>query len=105
LKIVKNNQHATLIYTCGTHSRKMYCDVINGLTQKDVSDGEIDEEIVSGCPRSPRASAGDEEEEIAEDGDDDGHDVQGDPAPLVVGVQLVPGHRRVVTSGSLLKTY
>ena len=69
------------------------CDVINGLTQKDISDGEIDEEIVSGRPRSSRAGAGDEEEEVAEDGDDDGHDVQRDPAPLVVRVQLVPGHR------------
>jgi len=38
-----------------------YCDVINELTQKDISDGEIDEEIVAGRPCSPCAGACDEE--------------------------------------------
>ena len=52
------------------------------LTQKDVSDGEVDEQVVSGCPGPFCARARHQEEEIPDDGDHDRHDVQRDPAPL-----------------------
>ena len=62
-------------------------------------DGQVDEEIVSRGPGSPGAQAGDDEEQVAEDGDHDGDHVQGDPAPLVVLVEDVPG--RDVVTGSV----
>ncbi len=57
------------------------------LTKKNVSNGEIDEQVVAGGPRPSGARARHEEEEVAENGDDDRHNVQGDPAPLRKGLR------------------
>lgn len=71
--------------------------------QEDVPDGEVDEQVVSGGPRSLGATARDQEEEVAENGEGDGHHVESDPAPLVLGAQLVARHRRVAGCGAELK--
>ena len=60
----------------------MFCMVVaywlhgaKRLTEKDVSDGEVDEQVVAGGPGSPGAGASHQEEEVAEDRDGDGHHV------------------------------
>ena len=42
------------------------------------------------CPSPLGAERGHDEEQVAEDGDDDGDHVEGDPAPLVGPVEDVP---------------
>lgn len=44
---------------------------------------------MSRVPRPPGAQGADDEEEVAEDGHDDGDHVEGDPAPLVLIVDGV----------------
>ena len=59
--------------------------------QEDVPDGQVEQQVVAGRPRPPRAQRGHHEQQIAQDGDHDGDHVQGDPAPLVRLVQDVAG--------------
>jgi len=60
---------------------------------QDVPDAQVDQEVVPRGPGPLGTQAGHDEQEVAQDGEDDGHDVQGDPAPLVVvGDQVAAGH-------------
>ena len=59
---------------------------------------------MSCIPRPPGAQRADDEEEVAEDGHDDGDHVERDPAPLVVlvdNVSLVRHNHRHVTGGGV----
>ena len=56
---------------------------------QDVAQTEVEQEVVAGGARPPRAQPAHDEEQVQQDGQHYRHDVQRDPAPLVLLRQLV----------------
>ena len=63
---------------------------------EDVAQAEVEQEVVAGGARPPRAQPAHDEEQVQQDGQHDRHHVQRDPAPLVLLRQLVRPARRHV---------
>ena len=60
--------------------------------QQDVSHREVHQQVMPRVPAPASAQRADYEEEVAEDGNGDGDDIQRDPSPLVFVLQQVAGH-------------
>ena len=61
-------------------------------SQQDVSHWEVHKQVMPCVPASAGAQWTNYEEEVAEDGNGDGDDVQRDPSPLVFVLQQVARH-------------
>ena len=68
---------------------------------QDVSHREIDQKIVAGVSRAPGAERTDDEEQVAEDSDNYGNDVESYPSPLVLVTDNVAYAGSVTCTGCI----